>query len=929
MASTTPRKGTPPGTKRVVKPKQNGAATSKIDKEGLSAVAAPESEVEITTSEIDGVELASTTDTPVVAPEDTATEPVAPETGEEKDYDFDYAEQTLPEDASPEQLAEVGPRRRRDLSGDAFVRWLRGITPEQWAYVGIVLLGIFLRFWALGDKPLHHDESLHAYFSWTFWKDPGSYTYDPLLHGPFQFHIIPLFYTLGHLLGLAGGGANDYTVRILPALLGAGMVPLPYWLRNWLGRWGALSAAFILAVSPTFVYYSRFVRDDIYVTFFTLLLAVAVLQYSYTRRAGWLFLGVAALTLSYTAMENTFFTIAVFGSYLIAVVLWDVSPAVGRLFGRMFAERDQPLAGRLIVLVPFACIMGVVALFGLHALGQLSNTINSLAATHANPSDPLNPDVTIQGYETRAVGILLIGSILISAAVIVALLVQTIKNPDAGLIPQGVPRWRRWLNPRTQPALDTLLSTHWIQWFMCFVIAWVIFAVFFWKIPEHATSLAEWGQGFQSGIGRGLLQGIYYWLEQQHVARGNQPWYYYFILIPLYEPLILVFSLAGVVRALIQPTRFRLFLVYWFVVNLALYSWAGEKMPWLVIHIVLPMILLSGVAFEWVFQTVIKGAQKWWQPARVLVATSAVAVVVALAAVSVAQAMAFALICGVLAIVGIGAAVVVEQWARYQAVRRVTQGDGLSLVPAPRWAFAMNQSIAAGSLLLALVLLVPTVWNMQRVSFYEPSVAPNEMLIYVQTTTDVTNTIAKIAALDKLVDGGKKTLHIGVTSQAEWPFVWYLKDYTNISYGYTPGTGTAQPDVILSESEDTPSITSAFTQGQYATHHYRLRWWWDESYKLPGCTKTKTSACTTPATWDSGDGPFLWLSYGTTPPAGCKDLTKPACDPMNAPFNGADAAQRYWNWLWLRQNISGTQPGSTDFDLFISSQDVSRYHISP
>ncbi|HKD76709.1 MAG TPA: hypothetical protein VKB76_14490, partial [Ktedonobacterales bacterium] len=593
----------------------------------------------------------------------------------------------------------------------------------------------------------------------------------------------------------------------------------------------------------------------------------------------------------------------------------------------MFAERDQPLAGRLIVLVPFACVMGVVALFGLHMLGQLSNTINSLAAAHTGAADPLNPDVTIQRYETSAVGILLIGSILISAAVIVALLVQTIRNPDEGLIPQGVPRWRRWLNPRTQPALDTLLSTHWIQWFMCFVIAWVIFAVFFWKIPEHATSLAEWGSGFQTGIGKGLLQGIYYWLEQQHVARGNQPWYYYFILIPLYEPLVLVFSLAGVLRALIQPTRFRLFLVWWFVINLALYSWAGEKMPWLVIHIVLPMILLSGVAFEWIFQTLIRGAQNWWQPTRVLVAVSAVAVIVALALVSVAQAMAFALFFGVVAIVGVGAAVAVEQWARYQAVRRVTQGDRVRHFAAPPWAFAMNQGIAAGCLVLALVLLVPTVWNMQRVSFYEPSVAPNEMLIYVQTTTDVTNTMSKIAALEKWKHGA---LTIGVTSGAEWPFVWYLKDYKNVYYSYTPGTGGVQPDVILSESDtDTSTITSAFTQGQYATHHYHLRWWWDESYKLPGCSKTKTTNCTSPATWDSGDGPFLWLSYGTKPPAGCKDLTKAACDPQNAPFNGADAAQRYWNWLWLRQNISGTQPGSTDFDMFISSPDVAKSHISP
>jgi len=41
---------------------------------------------------------------------------------------------------------------------------------------------------SLGAKPLHHDESMHAYFSLLFAQHPETYAYDPLLHGPFQFH---------------------------------------------------------------------------------------------------------------------------------------------------------------------------------------------------------------------------------------------------------------------------------------------------------------------------------------------------------------------------------------------------------------------------------------------------------------------------------------------------------------------------------------------------------------------------------------------------------------------------------------------------------------------------------------------------------------------------------------------------------------------
>ena len=798
-------------------------------------------------------------------------------------------------------------------------------TPERIGYIALLVFGTALRLWDLGAKPLHHDESLHAYFSLQFMKDPGGYTYDPLLHGPFQFHIIPFFYAIGQLLHLSGNGANDFTVRLLPALMGAAMIILPYFLRHQLGRWGALATAFLLAISPSFVYYSRFVRDDIYVTFFTLLLVVAAIQYSRTRHLGWLITATAALVLSYTAMENTFFVIAVFGSYLIAVVLWDLGPNVGRAFGKTFAQNDQALAGRVITLGPFAIIMAIAGLFGLHWLAQVSNTISVLAASHPGVADPLNPDVAIRQYEIQAVSFLLVLSIIISLLAIMGLISQIYRQEES--VTQLQPRWRRWINPRTHPAVDTLLSTHWIQWFLVFVVAWVIFATFFWKLPEQPTSftdaIQQLGDGFQKGIGRGLLQGIYYWLEQQHVARGGQPWYYYFVLIPLYEPLILVFGLAGLLRALLQPTRFRLFVVYWFVANVALYSWAGEKMPWLVVHILLPLVVLAGFAFEWIIGTLVRGAQGWWQPTRVLVALGGVLVVSAIAATTTAATVGFSLLLGVLAIIAVGVATGIEQWARRHARRDAELHGAMYLAPALRWTVTMNQSIAAGSLVLALVLLVPTLWNMQRVSFFDPSVAPNEMLVYVQTTTDVTKTMTKLDALDRLKNGGKQnyTLHVGVTAEAVWPFVWYLHQYTNVTYNYKPGVGTTPPDVILAGDSDTPSITAAFPT-QYLSQEYRLRWWWDESYKLPTCSPTKTTLCSNVSTWDTGVGPFLWMSYGSTPPAGCANLTQAKCDHLNAPFNGALAAGRYWNWLWNRQNISGTTPGSTNFVIYIDNADA-------
>ena len=55
---------------------------------------------------------------------------------------------------------------------------------------------------------------------------------------------------------------------------------------------------------------------------------------------------------------------------------------------------------------------------------------------------------------------------------------------------------------------------------------------------------------------------------------------------------------SGAVAAFRRPTLLRLFLVWAFVLSLIVYSWAGEKFAWLVLHPLLPLILLAGVGLQ-------------------------------------------------------------------------------------------------------------------------------------------------------------------------------------------------------------------------------------------------------------------------------------------------------------------------------------------
>ena len=155
-------------------------------------------------------------------------------------------------------------------------------------------------------------------------------------------------------------------------------------------------------------------------------------------------------------------------------------------------------------------------------------------------------------------------------------------------------------------------------------IFYALFTIFY-------TSMFTNGQGFFTG----LVGSLGYWLSQQAVNRGTQPWYFYaFIQIPMYEYLAAfgaflgliigikhkLFTTLPVISPAMQadgngvPTQIALplsedgtetiveekrlpvltLLLYWSVISLLAYSVAGEKMPWLTVHITLPMLLASG-----------------------------------------------------------------------------------------------------------------------------------------------------------------------------------------------------------------------------------------------------------------------------------------------------------------------------------------------
>ena len=843
------------------------------------------------------------------------------------------------------------------LNGGRLVQIVREMKLEQWGYVAITGLAGLLRFWDLGLKPLHHDESMHAYFSWQLFLNPASYSYNPLLHGPFQFHAIAYVYYVASHLGFSDNGVNDDTARTVAAVLGTAMIPMCYFLRERMGRAAAIVAAFLLAVSPTFVYYSRFTREDIYFVSFTFATVVAIFKYCEARKLRWLLLGAGAFTFAYATKEAAFFNIAMFGGILGGFAVWELgsryiypSARAQIADNESGAEDDAAPARRpfpfglnthagLPALLLYLVLAGVLARVVLSKVQQLSAYVNGKDLTNLSTQqvgqvtqgrlDQVS--ATVQNIENTLVNVLLLALILIAVLVLVVVVVQFFRNPylESGNETAPSRGLARWFNPAQQPLLNGFGRVPWAHWFFALLVTFTIFAGLFWIVPASAASecangvgpgyelkytydpvgqtvgtgpngvVCTWSQGFHQGVGDGLVQGIYYWITQQVVARGGQPWYYYFLLIPFYEQLVVIFGLVGLVRSLMRPTRFRLFVVIWFVASLFLFSWAGEKMPWLSLHILLPLILLAGIALDW--------------------------------ALNVALAL-------------------LDEMAARRAAGRAMRLSGV---------FAGRYGLAVLSLVGAFLLLIPMLHSMLYVTYVDPGEAPHEMLSYVQTTPDVTNVMAKIETLDQQLYHGQHLLRIGVDGASTWPFAWYLRDYKYVWYGYNDTNPSPNDlDVLLIDPGYVATFTSQNQQAQhpiYKSHVYRLRAWWDEGYKPVPCVPTKTKPCDSNTLY-GGVGALTWLSYGDPAPcdsittrdsqtasqlarngvvyclvsatatmsqqvkactASSSSLTGITCTPASS-FSPTRAFGNFWAWLWARQPI-GPDTGSTDFAFLIRS----------
>ena len=633
-----------------------------------------------------------------------------------------------PAKVSQQTMSATRADRQLGTSGQPTLSWSGwSFGRVEAAFLTLLVLALGMRLWELDGRAMHYDEAIHAHYAWRLANSEGAlggwpwvfgrdYIHSPWMHGPFQIELTALLFRIF--------GDSDFTARLAYVLLGTGLVGLPYFLRDYLGRVGALLAGVMLALSPTMLYFSRFGHYDILIAFWATALLVLMWRYLNEGKHRYLYLASAVLAFMFATKETAYIIVFIFGGLTLLLGLPQLAPwALGRMrlsqlagpagfllllitltlpqwtplisfaqdaLGLSLANRQEVVGGLVGAphwAEPFVALPIYRAPWWLHGAAAALLTgvlfwINTrqrkspspgrgqlkpvrFEAPSASPPArqslyprhrPISVFLSRFGAIPRSLGVGVVVPLAAVAATCVAVfrpigqawastgaeaadfaIAGLVAGAAVGALSLAKHPWRKSALLLLVPALlaavyvslltgvvnvdsvvhdilptggsvDTssnsipinflvaggvllaaiilsvYLGVRWLggRWLVC---AGIFYAIWITLYTTFFTNLA--------GAFSGVWQGMGYWIAQQDVARGNQPWYYYFVGLSIYELLPVIFGAIGAIYFLKKGDILGLALAFWAGATLLAYTVASEKMPWLLVNVSLPFILLA------------------------------------------------------------------------------------------------------------------------------------------------------------------------------------------------------------------------------------------------------------------------------------------------------------------------------------------------
>jgi len=242
--------------------------------------------------------------------------------------------------------------------------------------------GFWFRVYDLNRRPMHTDEAVQAVKFIALLHD-GDYVYDPHeYHGP-TLNYLTL--AAARLAGCRSGAElTEATLRSVPAIVGFLLLLTPLLFFDGLGLRAAAFGSALLALSPAFVFYSRYYIHEMLLVCFTAGVLGGLWRYLRSGRRRWMELAGLSAGLMVATKETFILTVA---AMLIAAALMLIiagRPTAVRLFNR------DGLLGLAIAALVWAALFSS---FGRHPNGIADSILTykhwidqaGIQSVHAHP----------------------------------------------------------------------------------------------------------------------------------------------------------------------------------------------------------------------------------------------------------------------------------------------------------------------------------------------------------------------------------------------------------------------------------------------------------------------------------------------------------------------------------------------------------------
>jgi len=149
---------------------------------------------------------------------------------------------------------------------------------------------------------MHGDEAVNA-VKFSQLLETGKYDYNPTeYHGPTLYYFtLPVSWLTG---ATSLEDLSETTVRIIPLIFGVGLILILFILKPGLGWNVLLIAAFLTAISPSFVFYSRYYIHEMLLVFFCYFFIFSSYRYIRSKNLGWIITSGISLGLLVSTKET-------------------------------------------------------------------------------------------------------------------------------------------------------------------------------------------------------------------------------------------------------------------------------------------------------------------------------------------------------------------------------------------------------------------------------------------------------------------------------------------------------------------------------------------------------------------------------------------------------------------------------------------------